>query len=96
MSDLERKFAVAKQDFSQLMTEFAGWIGDLSAAERVLGVCGFALTIMWFIMRQPARKQSRDEIGNQFSMAVFLVMLFGLGIGWIFNAGDMVMARLSA
>jgi hypothetical protein len=69
--------------------DFAIWTARLSDAERVVGLCVFALTIM-ILMMGPAkkRKTSRGK-GTQFVFALAIVMIFGFGAGWLVedNAG---------
>jgi TctA family transporter len=69
--------------------DFAIWTARLSDAERIVGLCVFALTIMILMMGPTKRRKAPRGKGTQFVFALAIVMIFGFGAGWLFedNAG---------
>jgi hypothetical protein len=83
MASIEYKLEIARRDFLTLLGEIHDWIGALGPAERILGICGFSLVVLWLAMRKPTDYETHSQMGRQFNMALLMVMLFGLGVGGI-------------
>ena len=84
MSAVNDTLADAEREFVQVMGELETVLAGLTPVQRVFGLCAFALVLLWFMMR-PSKEEDKDRsVVAQFSMAMFLVVLFGAGIGVIF------------
>jgi hypothetical protein len=86
MASIEYRLEIARRDFLALVGDIHDWLGALGPAERVLGICGFSLVILWLAMRKPSNYETHSQMGRQFNMALLMVMLFGLGMGWILQS----------
>lgn len=55
----------------------------MSVAHQVLAICLFCLVLIWLMLLRPG-KYGNDEnaMGRQFNMALGIVMIFGLGVGY--------------
>lgn len=86
MASVEHRLAMAQRDLMALVQDLYAWLDGLGPAERVLGICGFCLVILWLTIRRPSAYENRRQMGRQFNMALVTVILFGLGAGWIFQS----------
>ena len=95
MASIEHRLELAKRDMMALVNDIYGWIDSLGPAERVLGICGFCMVILWLSIRRPSNYRNREQMGRQFNMALFTVILFGLGVGWMFQSYATLADRFS-
>lgn len=73
----------ARQDFDA----FVAWIQDtlagMSVAHQVLAICLFCLVLIWLMsLRSGKYDDDKTAMGRQFNMALGIVMIFGLGVGY--------------
>ncbi len=77
---------MVKRDLSAFVRDIYSWLDALGPAERVLGICGFCMVILFLTIKRPSQYSNRQQMGRQFNMALFTVILFGLGVGWMFQS----------
>jgi hypothetical protein len=61
------------------------WASRLSDGERVIGICVFALVLLFLMVRRPRDYKQGGGMGRQFAFAFVIVVIFGFGVGWLFD-----------
>lgn len=87
MSSFERALDSAGRDFAEVMRQLNALLSDLTPAQQVLALCGFVLVLMWLMVRRPGTYENNGEMRNQFWMALIIVLVFGLGAGFMIAPG---------
>lgn len=91
MDGLDHIFRRIAIELRQLMGDFDVWLSRMSPTEKVLSICIFALVLMIFMMRKPKDYEDGGGMWRQFTMAMTIVVLFGLGITWMFDPSPRVL-----
>ncbi|MEL6955712.1 MAG: hypothetical protein AAFO88_03635 [Pseudomonadota bacterium] len=74
----------AKRDFQAFLDWTQETLASLSPAQQVLAICIFCLVIFWLTILRPGKYKDDDNaMGRQFNMALCIVMIFGLGVGFL-------------
>ncbi len=73
----------ARQDFDA----FVDWVGetlaDMTVAHQILAICMFCIVLIWLMLLRPGKyDDDKRAMGHQFNMALGIVMIFGLGVGY--------------
>lgn len=90
MSAVNDTLGDAEREFIEVLGELEQILSSLTPTQRVFGLCAFCLVLLWIMMHKSAKKQKQNQpqtnsgLFKQFGMALFLVVLFGAGIGVIF------------
>jgi len=75
----------AKRDFDAFVTWIMETLASLTPAQQVLAICVFCLALFWLTVLRPGeyRKDDKESMGREFNMALVVVMIFGLGVGYL-------------
>lgn len=58
------------------------WVEGLSTGEKVIGMCLFALVLLFLIVSKARKKSDPGSNRRQFGGALILVVIFAFGAGW--------------
>ena len=82
------------RDLSDFGHDIQVAIARSSDAERVIGICVFALMLLFIMIRRPHNDKNAGSMGRQFVFALAIVTIFGFGVGWMFD-GKFELPRFS-
>ena len=85
MSVVDDTLATAEEELVFVLAEVDKFVAGLTPAHRVFALCAFCLVLLCLMIRKPDESKGKDNKFAQFSMALFLVLIFGAGVGAIFG-----------
>ena len=88
-SRIEVAFQRFSDDTKQLVRDFRIWLDGLSNEERILFFVMFILVLFYMIVRRPNMNKKAGGTMRQFSVALIIVTIFGLGVGWAITDGPL-------
>lgn len=61
------------------------WISRMGDGEKVLGICLFAMVLLYLIVRRPKTYKEGGGMTRQFVLALGIVVIFSFGVTWMFD-----------
>ncbi len=81
-------------ELRSFFSEIQAWTQGLSMGEKVIGLCLFALILMFLIVTMARKKTDPGSNGRQFTGALVLVVIFAFGTGWSLDTSSGSLSHL--
>lgn len=85
------QFVIELRDYA---SDAVDWMTNLSAGHQILGLCAFAMVLMFLIVNASRRKADPGSNGRQFTGAILIIVIMAFGVGWTFDGGTGSLSHL--